>query len=357
MNFSREDLQNAVDQHILNQQQADQLWEMLLNRSLTESRFNFASVIYYLGAFIILAAMVWLASLGNEQLGGFGLFFITFIYTLLFARLGFYLWNQTIYRVGGGVLCVLAVCTVPLMIYGLEKGLGIWPTFSFADLDDGGAYRNYEIISHRYWLTLEVGTIIAAVTALYFVRFPFLMVPLLLALWFLTFDAMALLQKVEELSNRAYEWGSLLFGIGSLITAFLLDRRLYQDFAFWAYLIGLMAVSGSLIGLMMVETSEWIRLGYACINLLFLFLAILLNRQSFLVFGALGIFAYLCYLVYGVFHDSLLFPLVLSVLGAGVIYIGILYTKHQRTIHQTLLRFLPEKIRQALPSNQTMFKK
>ncbi len=355
MNLSREDLQNAVDRHILNQQQADQLWEMLMNRSLAESRFNFASVIYYLGAFIILAAMIWLASLGNEQLGGFGLFFITLAYTLLFASLGLYLWNQTIYRVGGGVLCALAVCTVPLMIYGLEKGLGFWPTFSFSHFDEV-AYRNYEIVSHRYWLTLEVGTIIAALIALYFIRFPFIMVPLLLALWFLTLDAVAILQGAEELSNRAYEWVSLLFGMGALITAYILDKRVYQDFAFWAYLIGLMATSGSLIGLMMVGTNEWLRLGYACINLLFLFLAILLNRQSFLVFGALGVFAYLCYLVYGVFHDSLLFPLVLSVLGVGVIYIGILYTKHQQTIQQALLWCLPEKIRKALPSHQTKFR-
>lgn len=355
MNLSREDLQNAVDRHILNQQQADQLWEMLMNRSLGESRFNFASVIYYLGAFIILAAMVWLASLGNEQLGGFGLFFITLAYTLLFARLGLYLWNQTAYRVGGGVLCALAVCTVPLMIYGLEKGLDFWPVFSFADFDEA-AYSNYEIISHRYWLTLEVGTAIAAMSVLYFVRFPFLMVPLMLALWFLTLDAIAVLQRAEELSDRAYEWVSLLFGIGALITAYILDKRLCQDFAFWGYLIGLMAMSGSLIALMMVGTSEWLRLGYAFINLFFLFLAILLSRQSFLVFGALGIFAYLCYLVYGVFHDSLLFPLVLSVLGVGVIYIGILYTKHQQAIQQALLWCLPEKIRKALPSYQTPFK-
>jgi predicted MFS family arabinose efflux permease len=52
----------------------------------------------------------------------------------------------------------------------------------------------------------------------------------------------------------------------------------------------------------------------------------------FLVFGALGIFAYLGHLAYEVFKDSVLFPFALVLLGLGVIVATVLGQKYFRSL-------------------------
>jgi CHASE2 domain-containing sensor protein len=59
-------------------------------------------------------------------------------------------------------------------------------------------------------------------------------------------------------------------------------------------------------------------------------LAGLLRRPVFMVFGAMGVAAYLGYLSYEVFADSLLFPLVVTLIGLGVIGLGLLYQKRRK---------------------------
>ncbi|MGV2837528.1 DUF2157 domain-containing protein, partial [Pseudomonas shirazensis] len=68
--------------------------------------------------------------------------------------------------------------------------------------------------------------------------------------------------------------------------------------------------------------SEWGKAMYGLINLGLMGLAVLLRRPIFMVFGAMGVAAYLGYLSYQVFADSLLFPLLLTLIGLGVIGLG-----------------------------------
>jgi hypothetical protein len=57
---------------------------------------------------------------------------------------------------------------------------------------------------------------------------------------------------------------------------------------------------------------------YCLINLGLMGMAVLLRRPVFMVFGALGVAAYLGYLSYEVFADSLLFPVVVTLIGLGL---------------------------------------
>jgi hypothetical protein len=117
-----------------------------------------------------------------------------------------------------------------------------------------------------------------------------------------------------------------------ILIGYGLDRLLRQqnaprgeDFAFWCYLFGLMAFWGGLTA--MDSGSELRRLVYLLINLGLVALAIKLKRTVFMVFGVLGVYAYLGHLAWEVFKDSVFFPFVLALLGLSLI-LGTVWGQH-----------------------------
>lgn len=68
-------------------------------------------------------------------------------------------------------------------------------------------------------------------------------------------------------------------------------------------------------------------------------------QSSFLItIGAVYVFAYLSYLAYDAFKDSLLFPLVLVVLGLLMIVWGLQYQKYESVFHDSFYSLLPGPI-------------
>jgi hypothetical protein len=47
-----------------------------------------------------------------------------------------------------------------------------------------------------------------------------------------------------------------------------------------------------------------------------------------------------------VFRDSMLFPFALTVLGLGVVWLGVWWQRHEGAINARLERFIPEGLRQ-----------
>jgi hypothetical protein len=91
--------------------------------------------------------------------------------------------------------------------------------------------------------------------------------------------------------------------------------------------------------------SELGKFVYCLLNLALLFIGTLLQRRVFTVFGGIGVAVYLGHLAYEVFEDSLLFPLALSFLGIGVIWLGIIWQRHEAGIGQHLRTILPLRMR------------
>ncbi|MNU01983.1 hypothetical protein D3C72_2455500 [compost metagenome] len=60
--------------------------------------------------------------------------------------------------------------------------------------------------------------------------------------------------------------------------------------------------------------------------------------------------AYLGYLASEVFEDSLLFPIVLTLIGLGVIALGIAYQKRRDQLTSSLRSRLPESLLEYLPA-------
>jgi len=197
---------------------------------------------------------------------------------------------------------------------------------------------------------MELGTIIAGLIALKFVRFPFLTAPIAFSLYFMSMDLTPLIFGKNDFTWEQRLLVSLWFGIACIVVAYLVDlrtRRRDGDFAFWLYLFGLLAFWFGMA--LMRDSSEWQKFIYCLINLGLILLSVLLKRKVFMVFGAIGVFGYLSHLAYTIFKDALLFPFALTVLGISIIYLGVLYQRHNRAIERFFDRSLPQVLRQMLP--------
>ncbi len=116
-----------------------------------------------------------------------------------------------------------------------------------------------------------------------------------------------------------------------------------QDFAFWLYLFGAIMFW---CGLSLRDSnSELNKFIYALINVGLVFLGATIGRRVFTVLGAFGVAAYLGYLSYRVFADSLLFPFALTLLGLGVVALGIWWQRREAAIHARLAGWLPAALR------------
>jgi hypothetical protein len=156
------------------------------------------------------------------------------------------------------------------------------------------------------------------------VRLGFLTAPIAFSFWFFSMDAAAWYLGQNNLEWTVRQWVSVAVGLITMLIGFGLEKTLhdpgkprFEDFAFWCYLFGLLAFWGGLTS--MDSHSELNRVIYALINLGLIGLAVKLRRATFLVFGAMGVYAYFGHLAYEVFKDSFMFPFVLALLGLGLI--------------------------------------
>ncbi|MFM7383868.1 MAG: DUF2157 domain-containing protein [Microcystaceae cyanobacterium] len=350
MNLEPEDFHWAAHQGLISEEQAEQLWQAFAEKYSTQAsnkmnqvQFDVANVAYYFGALIVMTAMGFFMSLAWEALGGFGIMAIALLYGLGFILGGQYLYFQQNLKIPGGLLFTLAVWMTPVAIYGWQRGTGFWVE-SYPENN-----RSLWMWLQSSWMLMDLGTILASLIALRFVKFPFLTFPLALGLWHLSVDIIPYFYTGDN-AFRTRATISLWYGLLCSGIAYWVDlrcRRSEGDYAFWLYLFGVLTfwVSLPLTG----EDTEWHRFLYFLINLGLMMLSLLLKRRLLMVFGGLGVFGYISYLAFQVFTDSLLFPLILSALGLLIIYLGILYQRHYHQLEQTLTALLPESWRSLLP--------
>ncbi len=326
------DINRAVDEGVLSRSDSQRLiqWAcaqpvetvgVVLPTVETEKGFNLVTIAYYFGAMLMISACAWFLGDKWEVLGSQGVLTTSLIYLAIAASVSWWLRGKG-FVVGGGLLITVAVCMVPLITYCIQDLLGLWPT------EHPGQYQEYYPVIHGSWIVMELATIAAASFALYFVRFGFLTAPLAFSFWFFSMDVAALILGRELGPGNDRQWISVGVGAGTILIGYGLERALKtsdrsktQDYAFWCYLFGLMAFWGGLTS--MDGGSELNRFMYLLVNLGLVGIALYLRRTVFLVFGALGVHAYLGHLAYRVFADSFLFPFVLALLGLSLILVTV----------------------------------
>lgn len=338
MNVTKKTLNVAAEENIISPQQAEALYEFLVAQSQDVPKFTFTHVLYYLGGFIAIGAMSLFMNLGWESFGGAGIFSISVLYAAVGLKITHTLSLKNL-AIPAGICATFVVCLTPLGIYGLQQWLGVWP--------DGSVYRDYHRYIKWHWLYMEFGTLAIGAIIAWKYKYPFLVMPIAVTLWYMTMDITAMISG-GDVTWALRKLVSLYSGLLMIGLAFWVDIRSHHkaDYAFWIYIFGVIAFWGGLS--FQYSDNEFSKFIYLCINLLMIGVGVLLTRRVFVVFGALGSCGYLAHLASDVFRDSWLFPIALTAIGLGIIYLGILWQKHEKTITQKSRLLLPAQLRALL---------
>lgn len=335
MNISRKNLEDAVSENIISADQAERLHEYLSRLPSVGPTFNFTNVLYYLGGLIAIGAMTLFMNLGWESFGGWGIFFISLAYAGVGLKLAG-LFQTKGHSVPAGICATFSVALTPLAIYGLQQALDLWP--------DESVYREYHKYIKWHWLYMEFGTLIAGLIAVWRYRYPFLVLPIALTLWYMSMDvAVMIMGDYYDFEFRGVV--SMYFGILLILTAFWTDIRSQGsvDYAFWLYMFGVIAFWCGMTA--QDSDGELSKFFYCCINLLMIGVGVVIVRRVFVVFGAIGTCLYFGHLAREVFEDSWLFPISLTAIGLLIIYLGVAWQKNEKTLTKKARSFLPEKLK------------
>ncbi len=326
------DIRRAASEGAISEADAGRLIGWACSKPLDQARkavateqsqgFNVITIAYYFGAILMILAAAWFLTNTWETLGTAGVLVTTLIYFTIAAGVGWWIRSRGFF-IGGGLLITVAVTLVPLMVLLIEDLSGLWLPL------DPAAYDNLSPVTHSQWMIVEISAMVAAVAALLFSRFGFLMAPLVISFLLFAFDFVPLILGRDSLDSNTNAWISVGVGFITILIGFGLDKVANtgdkprsQDFAFWCYLFGLMSFWGGFTS--MQSDSEIKQALYLLLNLCLIAVALLLRRTVFLVFGAVGVHIYLGHLAYVVFRDSVLFPFALALIGLSLIMVTVL---------------------------------
>jgi hypothetical protein len=362
--ISESDLHEAARTGLINDQQAKDLWRLwalgelpgprvqstepavpVLGHAIAQGpRFGFVNVLYYFGGMVAIGAMSLFMTLGFQAMGVKGLLLIGLAYAFGALKVADHFKAKAL-PVPAGLLATLAVVLVPLILWCLQSLAGAWP--------EGGS-RNYSDYHHLIdwrWLMLEFGTLAAAAVLLWRYKLPFMVMPVAVTLWYMSMDVANGLMQIDGWDYKFMRDVSLVFGLATCAMAMWVDVRTRlskdmewrQDFAYWLYIFGAIMFWCSLS--MRDSDNEFGKFMYALLNVLLVLLGAAIGRRVFTVFGALGVAGYLGYLSHRVFQDSLLFPFALTLLGLGVVWLGVKWQRNEAAINAYLSRWVPEGLR------------
>jgi len=341
--ITRAELDGAVASGIVSAEQADRLAAYLGANAATgeQARFTFVHVLYYLGGMIAIGAMSLFMTLGWNALGGWGGCFTAILYGVLALLLSHWFLEQKKLYMPAGIMATLAVVMVPLAIFAAQMALGYW--------GESKPYRDFHVYIDWRWVMMELGTLAIGAILLWRYRFPFMLMPIAVTLWYMSMDFAQFLAGGE----RTFNWDlhktvSVYFGLAMTLLAFWVDlrSRASRDYAFWLYLFGVLTFWGGLSS--MSSASELGKLAYCGINVLMILIGAVLGRRVFAVFGGLGVAFYLGHLSQRVFKDSLLFPFALSLIGLAIIWLGVLWQRREAEWSAELRSFLPAALRELI---------
>ena len=348
------DLRAAASAKVVDRNDVKRLWKFLRERHDENGpRFDIAHVLSYGGALVVIAAMGLLAIEMWNSFGDMALAITAAVYAVGFAMAGDHLWRKRGQVMPGGLLMTLAVGMVPVAVFGVQKVIGLPVQGTLTN--DPMAYQDFGAWISGSTVPMALAAITAGVVALHFFRFPFLIMPIVAALWVVSVELAPWVVGADwqDWYNRWNErmLVSATFGLIVIACAWLVDVRSDKDrdVAFWMHLAGLLAFWGGLSA--MQSDSELVKSTYGLTNIVLLALSMFLARQVYAIAGAIGIAMYLNHLATEVFSQSLYFPFALAAIGIGAIALGMLFLQRRQDIERWMKKRLPQPLRALRPAH------
>lgn len=351
MELKRKHLEAAEQKGLLNAGQLEPLWSFLNEQPEEVARFKGSHILFYFGGLLAIGAMSLFMTLAWSESGGMGIIILSVIYGICSCLIADMLLWKMHQPIPAGLLATLAVVMIPLAIFGIQETLHLWED----DYTSANYHDFHQYIDSR-WLVMEIGTLIGGGLLFWRYKLPFMVMPIAVTLWYMSMDLTPflthMLMKVQVEFYDDY-WSlrykvSAVIGLLMLVFAFAIDlkTRHIRDYAWWLYLFGLMAFWGGLS--LQHSDSEWAKFGYCILNLGLITFGGLIGRRVFAVFGGFGVAGYLGYLSWNLFKDSLMFPLVVTLIGLVLIAVGIIWQKTEAKVQQKIEPYLPDSIRRLL---------
>src|SRR3954469_17359873 len=349
MAYTEIDLRAASAAGLLDAVQLDRLIAFLQQSGVAPTqvapvpRFDIAHLLWYTGALIVMSAMGLFSTLAFSEMGAKALAATALVYAAAFAAAGHYLWHTKNLRTPGGLLIAVAVSMAPLALYGIQDELGLWGQFG-----KPGTVQGFYVWIKGSWIFMEIAAIVAGVIALRFYPFPFIVVIIGVALWFMSMDLAPWIAGTEYADWETRRMVSLRFGLAAILLAWAVDcLKRGGDFAFWLHLFGMITFWSAVT--FSSGATPLDKALYCAMNVGLVVFARVLGRKVYAVFGVIGIAMYLADLANKVFKDALLFPFALSLIGVAVIAAGLFYYRHQEPISAWVEARVPDAVKRLRP--------
>src|SRR5215203_1545203 len=292
---------------------------------ITERRagLNLVTVAYYFGAFMILLAYTFFLGLQWEDLGRGGQAVVACGTVAGLWGIGRLLRNRG-YPLAGNLLIFAGTGVTALAVYSVLRLAGLWP-----ESVEAGAYRDFYRTIDGNWVILEVACIAVALAIAWWTRFSLLTLLIGFWGWYLSMDVTEAVTGHEDFAWGPLEWsvGTALGLVMLLIGVWLQRRRDAREWSLWFYIFGHVAVIGNLGALALDDGPAW-GLLFLAIYLGFVAASVWLQSRVFLVFGALGCYAYVSKLAFDVFAGSLGFVFSLALVGLLIVLSAVGYQRY-----------------------------
>ncbi|MCO4320700.1 DUF2157 domain-containing protein [Aliidiomarina quisquiliarum] len=337
MKLTQRALKDAVQAGVLSAQQAEDLAHFLAQQRAVTPTFTFSHLLYYLGGFLAMGAMMLLLGLGWESFGAPWIVLLSIFYSLI----GLFAMRRLLSKhhlLPAGICAAFLVCLTPITIYGSMQWAGIWPKEQWVN----GSWHA---------VLVQLSAVLTAAVLLRKYKLPFITLPLAVACWFLSVELVAFVfhdANTWNLQNLV----SLYCGLILILSAFMIELRTTAkaDYAFWFYMVGGVAFWWGLT--FQVVDDDFSKHLYFIINLITIVVGVLLVRRVFVVLGVMGTFGYFNYLAFDVFRSNWAFVIVLTAVGLGLIYLGVLWQKHEKEITQKARAVLPRGLQKVLDKRE-----
>lgn len=336
-------LDEAATRGIVNKDQVESLYFFLNNyNGLSKENSRFSLILYYIGGFTAILAMSLFMSLSFSIYGPTGV--LIFVSCLFIGALACEKKLSTKgYPRAAGISVAFALVLVPLIVFIIQYLMGMHDYLNTSDMLNEN-YQNY----HRYikakWIYMEIITLIVGVVLMYKYRYPFVMFPFTITLWYLSMDIGVYFFSDDYFSFNLRRDISLLFGGVLTLSAIFVDYKSSRDrdYSYWLYMIGVICFW---LGLTLQNSdSELNKFIYFLINIGLVLFGSILIRNIFVVFGAFGMLGYLGHLSQ-LFNNEILFSMSAIGFGVLIVYMGIWWNNNGYKVNQSIMNKLPEAIK------------
>lgn len=236
-----------------------------------------SAFLFYLGTFVVLAALLWLFESLNGPGRDVGIVGWTTLALAALVGVAEFLRRGEM-PILAGLSAFAGLIVFAVWVGSIEDWLGFGPTAS-------NSFFRSEIEISR--LVIEALIVAAGLVAVRIFRFPLLMLPVALVAWYGLVDNVSLL--IGATGDDAQDVFAIVFGLLLVAAGVWLDRTGRAPYAFWPHLVGSVAAGGGILELLGSDDWAWALGGL--ISLAYIAGARELARSSYAVIGAIGVLA------------------------------------------------------------------